>query len=252
MTQTQTPEMREADWNAAVAEARAAIYDDGRGMIGRRNRDQLENRVARAILHARRDERAVALSAPSPVVEGQEDQGSSVAESGGTTMSKSEGPNSAGWEPTHRHVKRGSLYRITGGAKLQTENPCPDEAFLIVYQDEKGLLWARPGSEFYDGRFEPFSAEKGISSPTEGRAGILAGDEPPSSSPPQATNSEVEIDEGEAAEAIERAWTECSVGVGLPSAAFNMVGRHFVHHLKDVQREFAEKRAALAQQDPNP
>lgn len=52
------------------------------------------------------------------------------------------------------------------------------------------------------------------------------------------------LDEGECAEAIERAWRECVTGPRPHAAVFNMVGRHFVHHLADVQKEFAEKRAA--------
>lgn len=47
-------------WEEAVAKARKAIYDDGRGMIGR-NRNYLQDRVARAIL-AERKEAADALA----------------------------------------------------------------------------------------------------------------------------------------------------------------------------------------------
>jgi hypothetical protein len=59
-----------------------------------------------------------------------------------------------GWRPTHRHVKRGGLYRVLGGAKLQTAEALSDDTYLIIYQDERGLLWARPQPEFSDGRFE--------------------------------------------------------------------------------------------------
>lgn len=41
-------------WEEAVAKARKAIYDDGRGMIGR-NRNYLQDRVARAILAERKE-----------------------------------------------------------------------------------------------------------------------------------------------------------------------------------------------------
>lgn len=50
----------ETSWVAAKAEARKAIYDTGRGMIGR-ERNYLEDRVARAILAA--EKRAEALLA---------------------------------------------------------------------------------------------------------------------------------------------------------------------------------------------
>jgi hypothetical protein len=56
------------------------------------------------------------------------------------------------------------------------------------------------------------------------------------------------IDEGELAEALERAARDCASVVPFFSspAAYNMLARHAVHHLDDVQREFAEKRAATA------
>lgn len=72
---------------------------------------------------------------------------------------RTEGPVD-GWKPTHRHKKRGSTYRVIGQAVLQTAEPAPDGAHMIVYQDEKGLVWVRPSAEFYDGRFELLHKEE--------------------------------------------------------------------------------------------
>lgn len=49
----------ETKWDDAVTLARKAVYaGDGRGMVGRRNRDDLVNRVARALLQHERNLRA--------------------------------------------------------------------------------------------------------------------------------------------------------------------------------------------------
>jgi hypothetical protein len=58
------------------------------------------------------------------------------------------------WNPTHRHLKRGSTYIVIGRGELQTSSELPDGADLIIYQGEDGKLWARPTHEFEDGRFE--------------------------------------------------------------------------------------------------
>jgi hypothetical protein len=61
------------------------------------------------------------------------------------------------WQPTHRHVKRGTLYELLGLGMLQIEpgaSPLQDYDRLAVYWDEKGGLWLRPADEFFDGRFE--------------------------------------------------------------------------------------------------
>ena len=51
----------ETKWDDAVTLARKAVYaGDGRGMVGRRNRDDLVNRVARALLQHERNLRAKA------------------------------------------------------------------------------------------------------------------------------------------------------------------------------------------------
>lgn len=59
-----------------------------------------------------------------------------------------------GWQPTHRHKKRGSTYVEIGRGKLQTDTPLTDYAELVAYRAEDGELWFRPPSEFDDGRFE--------------------------------------------------------------------------------------------------
>lgn len=56
-----------------------------------------------------------------------------------------------------RHKKRGTFYVHLGVAKLQTTNPIQEGEELVVYRDEDGKLWARPQSEFNDGRFEHIS-----------------------------------------------------------------------------------------------
>lgn len=54
-----------------------------------------------------------------------------------------------------RHVKRGTDYTVVAGeATLQTSLPMTDGADLIVYRGDDGKVWARPVTEFADGRFE--------------------------------------------------------------------------------------------------
>lgn len=62
------------------------------------------------------------------------------------------------WKPTHKHVKRGTFYRVLSEGHLQMEGP-NDNAQMIVYEDETGYVWVRPKSEFFDGRFEPVIAD---------------------------------------------------------------------------------------------
>ena len=53
-----------------------------------------------------------------------------------------------------RHKKRGTTYEVIGEADLQTERPISDYEVLTVYKGPDGRLWARPSTEFEDGRFE--------------------------------------------------------------------------------------------------
>ena len=63
-----------------------------------------------------------------------------------------------GWRPTHRHVKRGTTYRVIGPATLQAGVPPWDGEPMVVYKDERGIGWVRPEAEFNDGRFEALAA----------------------------------------------------------------------------------------------
>lgn len=58
------------------------------------------------------------------------------------------------FQPTHRHVKRGSLYQELGPGLLQTDESLVDNARLVIYRGTLGDLWARREAEFDDGRFE--------------------------------------------------------------------------------------------------
>lgn len=69
----------------------------------------------------------------------------------------------ADWNPTHRHVKRGTSYEVIGEAELQQASRFgPTEGDrLTIYRGEDGKLWARASSEFEDGRFEPVTLGQG-------------------------------------------------------------------------------------------
>jgi hypothetical protein len=56
--------------------------------------------------------------------------------------------------PTHRHIKRGSSYMLTGAVTVQCAAPVSDGDILMLYEAEDGRLYVRPRHEFYDGRFE--------------------------------------------------------------------------------------------------
>ena len=62
------------------------------------------------------------------------------------------------WQPTHRHVKRGTEYREVARGKLQTDTPLTDYAELVAYHDHDGNWWFRAPSEFDDGRFTTLTA----------------------------------------------------------------------------------------------
>jgi hypothetical protein len=53
-----------------------------------------------------------------------------------------------------RHKKRGTVYEVLGSATMQTEDWGHDNASVVVYRGEDGMLWVRPTAEFMDGRFE--------------------------------------------------------------------------------------------------
>lgn len=56
--------------------------------------------------------------------------------------------------PTHRHVARGTDYRVTStGGEVQTSRPIVEGDTLTTYVDAGGKVWHRLDSEFNDGRF---------------------------------------------------------------------------------------------------
>ena len=77
-----------------------------------------------------------------------------------------EGEPVKGWHPTHRHVKRGSRYRLDGYGEIQTDTPLTDYAKVAIYSAEDGCVWVRPVTEFEDGRFEALASP----SPNDGEA----------------------------------------------------------------------------------
>lgn len=60
-----------------------------------------------------------------------------------------------GVDATHRHKKRGTLYRDSGDCELQSSGgPIEEGTILTTYVSECGRAFARPKAEFDDGRFE--------------------------------------------------------------------------------------------------
>ncbi|MDB5971266.1 MAG: hypothetical protein JWQ90_3716 [Hydrocarboniphaga sp.] len=57
--------------------------------------------------------------------------------------------------PTHRHLKRGSVYAELGRGEVQSSREIVEGDQLVIYRAENGSLWARPPEEFDDGRFKP-------------------------------------------------------------------------------------------------
>lgn len=134
--------------------------------------------------------------------------GSSVAESGGTALPKSEGPGFAGWNPISTAPRDGTHIILAFGQDGVMEGWWDDN-------DPGPYPWkfldrGAPGSTGYAAggfingsrevrggptHWQPLPsppAESRAGQPSEASTAALATDEPPSSSPPQATNSEVE------------------------------------------------------------
>jgi len=70
------------------------------------------------------------------------------------------------WSPTHRHVKRGTDYRVMGTARLQMDGPHDDHE-VTVYVGADGQQWARLTAEFNDGRFTPLPAPAAVEGDAE-------------------------------------------------------------------------------------
>lgn len=57
-----------------------------------------------------------------------------------------------------RHVNTGGTYVEVGRGRMQTNEPLPDMAEVVIYRSETDShLWARPVDEFEDGRFAALS-----------------------------------------------------------------------------------------------
>jgi hypothetical protein len=54
-----------------------------------------------------------------------------------------------------RHLKRGTEYGVIAKARLQCATPHQEGDLLVIYIDKQGSVWARPATEFHDGRFVP-------------------------------------------------------------------------------------------------
>jgi hypothetical protein len=54
----------------------------------------------------------------------------------------------------YKHTKRHSAYVLLGCAQVQTSLHIEEGDVLVIYRGTDGQLWARPRTEFFDGRFE--------------------------------------------------------------------------------------------------
>lgn len=76
--------------------------------------------------------------------------------------------------PTHRHLKRGTLYTELHRGFLQTDVPLTDMMELVVYAGDDGKVWCRPVSEFDDD--ERFAVLAAPTSPALGAAPPVQGE----------------------------------------------------------------------------
>lgn len=51
-------------------------------------------------------------------------------------------------KPTHKHLKRGTVYVEIARGRMQSEVPLPDNSPLVAYCDAAGDWWFRPPAEF--------------------------------------------------------------------------------------------------------
>jgi hypothetical protein len=104
----------------------------------------------------------VMLENPRPMYATDDDYPAWVTacEQGRASLSADPERGGVGWTPTHRHIKRGTTYRVIGNGSLQTNSALYDGQALVIYEGESGELWARPGAEFHDGRFEKIEGTK--------------------------------------------------------------------------------------------
>lgn len=72
-------------------------------------------------------------------------------------------PPSAGeWQPTHRHLKRGTTYReVARGFAQVAAHPIEEMTAVTIYQGKDGVYWVRNAVEFDDGRFAALSRAGG-------------------------------------------------------------------------------------------
>lgn len=64
---------------------------------------------------------------------------------------------------THKHLKRGTRYKVIGQARLQCSTmPPQDGDMLTLYQGEDGIYSVRHPAEFGDGRFVELNEGDGL------------------------------------------------------------------------------------------
>jgi hypothetical protein len=67
-------------------------------------------------------------------------------------------PAASEWQPTHRHIGRGTEYEFLGWGRAQcSPSGLLDDEHVAIYRGKDGDLWARRLAEFNDGRFEVVS-----------------------------------------------------------------------------------------------